>query len=102
MDGVDAVMKKTGGVECDPALDRYANVIGTIANAIRSIVSDLAQDLPPTERAFLLRSVWLSLFVQALARDDEQTRAHMIAELPRLVEFELAHGERSECHGNAD
>lgn len=75
-------------------LDRLGPAVqAIIAGTHRAIVA-LVESLPQDEQVFVLRSVLLSLFVQRLAQERPAMRAHLLAQLPCLVEVEIALRER--------
>jgi hypothetical protein len=88
------------GLEAVPqaTIERLGPLVqATIEGAVRALAA-IVDELLEDEQVFVLRSVRLSLFVQGLAREPAAMRAHLLAQLPRLVEVERALAER---HGRA-
>lgn len=68
-------------------------VEGAVASTRRALEA-LVASLPKHEQTFVLRSIYLSLCVHRLASEPPAMRAHLLAEIPRLVEVESALTER--------
>lgn len=75
-------------------LERLGPAVAAAIAGTRRGLEALVASLPADERTFVLRSIYLSLCVQRLAIEPPAMRAHLLAELPRLVEVEVALAER--------
>jgi hypothetical protein len=75
-------------------LERLGPAVNAWIAGMHRVLKTLTASLPANERTFVLRSIYLSLCVQRLAIEPPAMRAHLLAELPRLVEVEVALAER--------
>ncbi|GIX12029.1 hypothetical protein [Elioraea sp.] len=75
-------------------LERLTPIVDAVVRGTWQGLVALTERLPEAERAVVLRSVVLSLFVQHAARAQPAIRAHLLAQLPRLIEAEAALIER--------
>lgn len=75
-------------------LERLGPVVESIIRWVDVSLRTQLAELPPSERTFVLRSVKLSLAVHMLARERPAMRVHLLAQIPRLVEVEIALAER--------
>jgi hypothetical protein len=74
--------------------ERLGPVVWRAIAGTRRALEELVASLPEGEQVFVLRSIYLSLFVHRLAIEPAAMRAHLLAEIPRLVEVEIALNER--------